>query len=258
MDIKSLYTVIPNDCGLKALAHFLDKRPVLQPATSTLIRLAELVLTLNTFSFNGAFYQQVAGVAMGSKMGPNYACLFVGYMEEAILSQYTGFIPQSHKRYIDDVVGAACCDCKDLEDFIDHVSNFHSALQYTHTIPETSLPFLHINLHISDNHLQTSVYYKETDTHSYLHHQSSHPRHSKNSFPYSQLLCLHRLCSDDHDFTTTAQETCGFFQERGYPSDLLREDLRKISSINWHDTIYSHREETAKLGGYHGYLLTTP
>ena len=58
MDIKSLYTVIPNDCGLRALAHFLDKRLVLQPATSTLIRLAELVLTLNTFSFNRAFFRQ--------------------------------------------------------------------------------------------------------------------------------------------------------------------------------------------------------
>ena len=107
---------------------------------------------------------QVARVAMGSKMEPNYACLFVGYLEEAILSQYTGFIPQLHKRYIDDVVGAACCDRKDLDDFINHVSNFHPALQYTHTISETSLPFLEINLHISGNHLQTSVCYKETDT----------------------------------------------------------------------------------------------
>ena len=169
-------------------------------------------------------------------------------MEEAILSQYAGFIPQLHKRCIDDVVGAACFDRKDLEDFIDHVSNFHPALQYTHTISETSLPFLDINLHISGNRLQTSVNYKETDTYSYLHHQSSHPRHSKNSLPYSQLLHLRRLCSDKHGFTTRAQEMCGFFQERGYPSDLLREDLRKISSINRHDTNYSHREENSQAG----------
>lgn len=45
MDVKSLYTVIPNDTGLQALAYFLDKRPVLEPPTSTLTRLAELVLT---------------------------------------------------------------------------------------------------------------------------------------------------------------------------------------------------------------------
>ena len=87
MDIKSLKTVIPNDCGHQASAYFLDKRPVLEPPTSSLTRLAELVLTLNTFSFNGEFYDQVGCVAMGNKMAPNYSCLFVGYVEAAIMSQ---------------------------------------------------------------------------------------------------------------------------------------------------------------------------
>ena len=129
MDVKSLYTVIPNDCGLQALAYFLDKRDIKEPSTSTLTRLAELVLTLNSFSFNNEYYRQLGGVAMGSRMGPNYACLFVGYVEQQIREQYTGFIPQLHKRYIDDIVGAASCRRDELEDFIDFVSNFHPALQ---------------------------------------------------------------------------------------------------------------------------------
>ena len=53
------------------------------------IRLAELVLTLNNFSFDGEHYQQISGVAMGTKMGAN---LFVGYVEQQILEQYTGTI----------------------------------------------------------------------------------------------------------------------------------------------------------------------
>ena len=48
MDIKSLYTVIPNDEGLVSLEYFLDKREVKDPPTDTLVRMAELVLTLNT------------------------------------------------------------------------------------------------------------------------------------------------------------------------------------------------------------------
>ena len=82
MDIKSLYTVIPNNDGLLALTHFLNKRTEFQPPTYTLVRLAELVLTLNAFSFNGDYYQQTGGVAMGGRFGPNYACLFVGHIEE--------------------------------------------------------------------------------------------------------------------------------------------------------------------------------
>ena len=35
---------------------------------SSLFRMAELVLTLNTFEFNGEYYKQVGGVAMSSRI----------------------------------------------------------------------------------------------------------------------------------------------------------------------------------------------
>ena len=63
MDIKSLYTVIPNDGDLRALQYYLDKREILEPPTDTLLRMAELVLTLNTFEFSGEYYKQTGGVA---------------------------------------------------------------------------------------------------------------------------------------------------------------------------------------------------
>ena len=51
MDITSLYTVIPNDEGLRAHKHFFHQRIVKEPCSETLLRLAELALTLNCFSF---------------------------------------------------------------------------------------------------------------------------------------------------------------------------------------------------------------
>ena len=51
IDIMSLYTVIPNGEGVLALKHFFDLRTVKEPSSETLLRLAELVLTLNCFSF---------------------------------------------------------------------------------------------------------------------------------------------------------------------------------------------------------------
>ena len=88
MDVKSLYTVIPHRDGLRALKFFLDKRPVQEPSTSVLVRLAELVLTLNNFSFDGEHYQQISGVVMGIKMGPNYANLFVGFIGKQVTSHF--------------------------------------------------------------------------------------------------------------------------------------------------------------------------
>ena len=165
----------------------LDKKLSLnkKPPTHTLTRLAELVLTLNAFLFSEGYYREIGGVAMGSKMGPTYACLYVGYIT---------FI------YIHDVVGCEQCSRHDLEQHIDYVSNFHPALQFTSTISELELPFLDIKLSINSDKLQTSVHYKETDTHNYLHYSSIHPDHCKGEIPYSQSLRLRRICSDDADF----------------------------------------------------------
>ena len=127
MDVKSLYTVIPNDGGLQALTYFLDRRTVKEPS-HTLAHLTELLLTLNAVSFDGQYYRRIGGVAVGSWMGPNYVCLFVGYIEEQIRSKYTGYIPQLQKRYLVDVIRAAQCSRIELEDSINYVSNFHPAL----------------------------------------------------------------------------------------------------------------------------------
>eukprot|EP00061_Rhincodon_typus_P006081 g26335.t1 len=62
--------------SLKALHFFLSRRSNQPPSTDTLIRLTELVLTLNCFSFNSSHSLQTKGVAMGIRMGPSYACLF--------------------------------------------------------------------------------------------------------------------------------------------------------------------------------------
>ena len=201
MDISSLYTVIPNSEGLLALKYFLDQRTVKEPSSETLLRLAELVLTLNCFSFAGNYHKQINGVAMGTKMGPSYANLFVGYVEHQFFIQYDGSKPDFYGRYIDDCIGAISSSREELDRFITSVNSFHPALKYTWEISETSLAFLDIKVSINGNGLRTSVHYKPTDSHSYLLHSSSHPSHVKNSIPYSQFLRLRRLCSDDSDFS---------------------------------------------------------
>ena len=73
MDISSLYTAIPNSEGLQALRYFFDQRTVKEPSSETLLRLAELVLTLNCFSFAGNYYKQING-----------------YVEHQFFNQYDG------------------------------------------------------------------------------------------------------------------------------------------------------------------------
>ena len=130
MDIASLYSVIPNSEGLLALKYFFDQRTVKEPNSETLLRLAELVLTLNCFSFAGNYYKQINGVAMGTKMGPSYANLFVGYVEHQFFNQYDGPKPDFYGRYIDDYIGAISSSREELNRFITSVNSFHPALKY--------------------------------------------------------------------------------------------------------------------------------
>ena len=153
MDITSLYTVIPNNEGLLALKYFFDQRTVKEPSTDTMLRLAELVLTLNCFTFSGETFKQINGVAMGTKMGPNYANLFVGYVEEQIFNQFDGPKPELFGRYIDDCLGATSCTKEELERFIGFVNSFHPALKFTWEISETSVTFLDINISVQEQQI---------------------------------------------------------------------------------------------------------
>ena len=78
------------------------------------------------------------------------------------------------------------------------------------------MAFLDIKIPIEGHGLGTSVYYKPTDSHSYLLYSSSHPSHVKNSRPFSQFLRLRRFCSDDSDFSEKSEAMCQVFDRRGY------------------------------------------
>eukprot|EP00061_Rhincodon_typus_P004611 g23000.t1 len=122
--------------GLEALCFFLSRRPNQSPSTDTLICLTGLALTLNNFSFNSSHFLQTKGVAMGTQMGPSYACLFVRYVEQSLFCCYTGTIPNLFLRYIDDCIGAATCSHKELEQFIHFTNTFHPNLKFTWTISD--------------------------------------------------------------------------------------------------------------------------
>ena len=135
------------------------------------------MLTLNNFSLDCELYQQISGVAMGTKIGPSYANLFVGYVEQQTFEQYTGPFLIFFSRYIDDCLGTASCTRVDLERFINFVNGFHHALKFTWEFSETCVSFLDISVSINGDALATSVSYKPTDSHSYLLFSSSHPKH---------------------------------------------------------------------------------
>ena len=81
MDVTSHYTNIPHDDGNAACRKIWEQRTVQEPPTECLVETLTLVLKNNNFTFDGNHYLQINGTAMGTKMAPSYANIFMGNLE---------------------------------------------------------------------------------------------------------------------------------------------------------------------------------
>ena len=72
----------------------------------------------NNFSFNDNHYLQIHGTAMGIKMAPSFANLFLGHFEANALEN-APFHPHTYFRYIDDIFIIWTESLDNLKIFID-------------------------------------------------------------------------------------------------------------------------------------------
>ena len=79
LDVSSLYNNIPHNEGITACRHFLDTRDRNSTAvgTESLCDLIRMILTMNNFTFNDKHCLQIHGTAMGTRIAPSYANLFL-------------------------------------------------------------------------------------------------------------------------------------------------------------------------------------
>ena len=230
IDVSSLYTNIPHDEGIHACSSALAKSGHSTPPISDIATLMRLVLTKNNFSFLDKHYLQVHGTAMGTRMAPSFACLFMGDLEERMLSA-APCRPWIWWRYIDDVFFIWTRDSHSLDNFIDHINSFHRTIKFTSEYSLHQAHFLDVTIRKKDSEITTDLYSKPTDTHQYLHSSSCHPRHCKTGIAYSQALRLRRICSNDSDFSRHTQELKRNLIARGHGYRQVQNSIARARSI---------------------------
>jgi hypothetical protein len=224
LDVGSLYTNIPNKEGIDATKDFLnsqrDKEEV--PYNSSLIELLELVLYKNNFEFNNSHYIQTGGTAMGTRVAPSFANLFMAYFEKKFVYCYKPG-PLLWVRYIDDIFCIWTNGEQSLNNFFTHLNSCHPTIKFTFEYGTKNISFLDTSVSIQDGSLVTDLYTKPTDTHNYLSFGSCHPSHTKKALPYSQFLRVKRICTNTEDFIKNATTLKTHFTRRGYPKPLIDE-----------------------------------
>ena len=149
-------------------------------STSQIISLLEFCLTHTYFFFQGKYYEQVQGAAMGSPISPLIANIFMEEFEVKALQSFPN-PPSLWLRFVDDtfVINKA----EHSQDLLLHINNQDPHIQFTvEPTQQGSLPFLDTLVTIQpDNTFNTSVYRKPTHTDQYLHWDSNHHITAKHS-----------------------------------------------------------------------------
>ena len=154
--------------------------------------------------------------AIGTKMAPSYAILFMSKLEEKLLETFS-LKPTVWWRYIDDIFFLWDHGEESLKDFIQHLNSAHPTIKFTAEYSKDTINFLDVKVSKQGTRLVSDI--KPTDTHQYLDPSSCHPIHCINS-PYSQALHLNRICSETPFFDKRCNELESLLIDRGYNANI--------------------------------------
>jgi hypothetical protein len=214
-----VFTNVPIVDSLELLSHHFED----------VLALFKHVLTSTYFCFDGQFYEQTDGVAMGSPLSPVIANFSMEDFEQKAIEQAT------HKtvcwfRYIDNTFVIWPHSQEKLEDFLIHLNGLHNKIQFTMEKEEAGhLPFLDIDIYRkTDGSLEQKVYRKSTHTNLYLHQNSNHHPANKQPVFASLIQRVKALCDQDTlpqelEFLTTV------FKDNGYSHQQIRRAMKPVT-----------------------------
>jgi hypothetical protein len=134
-NVLSLFTNVPVGDSLKLLSqHFQED----------VLALFQHTLTSTYFCFDGQYYEQTDGVAMGSTAIANS---FMEDVEKKAVEQST-HKPTCSYRYVDDTFVIWPHGHGKLTEFLNHLSGLHKKIQFTmETEKDGHLPYLDIDIY---------------------------------------------------------------------------------------------------------------
>ena len=151
LDVKSLYTNIPNNEGIKAVREAYDNHPKKTVATKLIITFLSLILTLNNFVFNSINYLQIMGCAMGTICTPAYANIFMAQFEKQHIYPYIKNKSMLYLQYIDNIFMIWTGTKQELLIFLEKLNSKHKTIKFKHNISNSNISFLDMLIYKDKN-----------------------------------------------------------------------------------------------------------
>ena len=181
-DVTALFTSVPIDKALHIIQSRLESDKTLCDRTrlspKQVVKLLEVCLRCTYFVYNGIFYQQIHGAAMGSPVSPIVCNLYMEHLEQ-IAIETAPHSPMWWFRYVDDT--HTKLKKQHAQEFTDHLNSLDPDIKFTTEGEEDrALAFLDTLTVIKpDGSLDIKIYRKPTHTDQYLNFSSNHPLEHK-------------------------------------------------------------------------------
>ena len=261
IDAEQLYPSIPQDEGVQAFQEIISDPKFRDQSMpwQFLILLLKFVLQFNAFLFNDVLYLQEYGTAIGTKLAPVYANIYMSWLEKRILNAWKGRPPDLWRRFIDDVFSIWSGTEAELLDFLRFINTFHHSIKFTAeyrinnekittkwkdgdlhitrvplgNLRARSVDFLDTTVWINDRgKFESDLFVKDTDRITYLMPQSCHPQHITDNIPYSLGFRLKRICSSEENFKLRLNELSNNLKTRGYSSKVIKNAFNRLTNIS--------------------------
>ena len=234
-DVESLFTNVPLDETIEIAANLVyDRSSNLPPFPKhTFIKLLKIA-TSNLFLFNDKLYRQKDGLAMGSPLAPTLSNLFMGVLENRHLNNRKSSCVKFYKRFVDDCL-ILFEDINDVDRFFNYANTWHPNIKFTKEIGYKNLPFLDINIDISNNILITDVYRKPTYTSLILNYKSLCPVQWKTALFHTLIHRADLICSSWEIFHKEIERLTNIFSKNGYPFSFIHKQVRKFLEFKFSD-----------------------
>lgn len=140
-----MYTNIDITEGVRTIVQLLSRNGYTPGQSTWYGKLLLWVLRNNYFSYGNITYKQVKGIAMGSKVPPAFANLFMMHHEIRMFKVINK--PLIYKRYLDDVF-LVCNSEDEFQRMFSYMQNMTPSLKFTYVKCTKSLNFLDLNVNL--------------------------------------------------------------------------------------------------------------
>ena len=208
------------------------------PSPEVILEFLKLILTCNNLEFNGKHFLQMKEYAMGTICAPSYANIFMGKFEDTFNYPFIKDLCKLYLRYIDDIFMIRTGTKEQFSQYYSTLNNCHHSIKFDLEISPDEVNFQDTTVYVDTcGNIQTKLYTKPTNRHTYLHRRSEHPLPLKNNLAYRQVLRIRRICSNEEHYRERCSELIDNFTSRGYKLDNIQSQTSKTANISREQTL---------------------